>query len=358
MDQTSARWSCRSPVFINGSHTGTGAINIARAHVPVAAGQLASADFHTIRVARGAGRRERGRHEAVLPAATPTSRGSATSTRTCSTAIRASTSISRWSRRMRPRRWSAGRGSQSDHPGPGERQPPRRRPLPRKRRHRRLQPRHGNDSRDSPGTMRRPCGRGLERRELHPLGDIWLRSYSPRLANPSRSARSTTTPTTRCTSCPACRCARTATCARRGMTVAASGRTRGTDYYGECRRRTECRAPTSGSPPARRTGPTRRRSSRQSSATTPITRARGTRRTNVVGQASRGAAALRGPPLGRRAVVDGLDVVAVGVLDVGGVVAGVVLRPQARRPVVGPAGGERRSMERVDARGSAAWSAT
>ena len=36
--------------FISGSHSGTGAINIARAHVPVAAGQLTSAAFHTISV--------------------------------------------------------------------------------------------------------------------------------------------------------------------------------------------------------------------------------------------------------------------------------------------------------------------
>lgn len=36
--------------FISGQHSGQGAINIARAHVPVAAGQLTSAAFHTISV--------------------------------------------------------------------------------------------------------------------------------------------------------------------------------------------------------------------------------------------------------------------------------------------------------------------
>jgi hypothetical protein len=36
--------------FISGQHSGQGAINIARAHVPVAAGQLKAADFHTILV--------------------------------------------------------------------------------------------------------------------------------------------------------------------------------------------------------------------------------------------------------------------------------------------------------------------
>ena len=48
---------------------------------------------------------------------------------------------------------------------------------------------------------------------------------------------------------------------------------------------------------------------------------------HLVGRPARGAAAVRGQPLTRHAVVDGLDVVAVGVLDVRGVVAGVVLRP-------------------------------
>jgi hypothetical protein len=36
--------------YISGRHTGTGAINLARAHVPVAAGQLGSADFRTISI--------------------------------------------------------------------------------------------------------------------------------------------------------------------------------------------------------------------------------------------------------------------------------------------------------------------
>jgi hypothetical protein len=36
--------------YISGRHSGTGAINIARAHVPVAAGQLSSADFRTLPV--------------------------------------------------------------------------------------------------------------------------------------------------------------------------------------------------------------------------------------------------------------------------------------------------------------------
>src|SRR4051812_36656867 len=47
-------------------------------------------------------------------------------------------------------------------------------------------------------------------------------------------------------------------------------------------------------------------------------------------------------------VVHGLDVVAVGVADVGAVVAGVVLRPQPGRPVVLAAGADRGRVEGVD----------
>ena len=50
------------------------------------------------------------------------------------------------------------------------------------------------------------------------------------------------------------------------------------------------------------------------------------------------------------AVIDGLDVVAVGVEDVRAVVRGVVLRPQTRPSVVRSAGGERRAVEGLDGR--------
>src|SRR5690606_3544194 len=47
---------------------------------------------------------------------------------------------------------------------------------------------------------------------------------------------------------------------------------------------------------------------------------------------------------------DGLDLVAVGVADEGGVVVAVVLGPQAGRAVVGSAAGKRDAMEFVDLR--------
>src|SRR6266481_4305344 len=45
---------------------------------------------------------------------------------------------------------------------------------------------------------------------------------------------------------------------------------------------------------------------------------------------------------------DGLDAIAVGIADEGGVVAFAVLRPQPRRTVGTAAGRERRGMERID----------
>src|SRR5205823_217067 len=47
-------------------------------------------------------------------------------------------------------------------------------------------------------------------------------------------------------------------------------------------------------------------------------------------------------------VTDGLDVVAVGVEHVGGVVPGVILGPLARGAVVAVAGGKRAAVELVD----------
>ena len=55
-----------------------------------------------------------------------------------------------------------------------------------------------------------------------------------------------------------------------------------------------------------------------------------------------------GRSLGRRVVADALDVVAVGVEDVGGVVVRVVLRAEPGRAVVAPARGDRRLVEPVD----------
>src|SRR5919109_1707446 len=54
-------------------------------------------------------------------------------------------------------------------------------------------------------------------------------------------------------------------------------------------------------------------------------------------------------PLGRR-VAYGLDVVAVGVLDVRGVIARVIVLADARRTVVAPAGCNRRVVEGIDQR--------
>ena len=47
-------------------------------------------------------------------------------------------------------------------------------------------------------------------------------------------------------------------------------------------------------------------------------------------------------------MVDGLDIVAVGVKDKGAVIAGVVMRPQARRAIVAPARRQRRLVKGID----------
>jgi len=49
-------------------------------------------------------------------------------------------------------------------------------------------------------------------------------------------------------------------------------------------------------------------------------------------------------------VTDRLDAMAVGIEHEGAVIVGVILRPEPRRAVVAPAGGERRRMERAHRR--------
>src|SRR5258708_5362203 len=57
---------------------------------------------------------------------------------------------------------------------------------------------------------------------------------------------------------------------------------------------------------------------------------------------------LRESRASRRAVADGFYIVAVRIEDEGAVIGRMVLRPQARRAVVGAAGGYRGAMEGVD----------
>ena len=318
--------------FISGNHSGQGEIDIARAHVPANAAQLNSSDFHTTLVwPEEPNAENEGAYVAVAPGGdtyVAWERNVDTNLFFGDPHIYEHVALVPAARERAAQRREEQPGR--DHEGPDQRDAGRRCQVSRRHGDRGLQPRHRErlpSHRLEP--CQRPRHRGMERRQPASARRHLVAVVLPSLGNPSAIAQVNDDSDFALHFLPA-------------LSVRSNGHictswydrrrfgpdSAHTDYFGECR-------PSIGSNGADfriTTGATDWTNT--SSLIIPqlrrLHRQRQRRHDDVlhlVGRPYRRAATVRGQPLTRHAVVDGLDVVAVGVLDVRGVVAGVVLRP-------------------------------